>query len=363
MSSKHPRPLAFTRTLLVCLRVRYTVRSALAVVSILLTALVTGLSGSARQEPRLLHESLIEQYRHGDADAAVIAVAKLPAREVGAVSAEVQTLPSDGRTFAAVMLHTEAALRGGDREANLKVARFAITRLPEGIATVSFVRSWRIVVASWLLALNIPEEADRVAQTADTHEETLLLQGAVAEAMAAAVASQGRSAFVNVERTRSKKRVELITQAEEKYRAALARNLNLAEAALRLGWMLAVEADYDAALDLLTRARAKAEDGFIAYMAALLTGSVHEQAGRIEAARECYQSAVREYPEAQTARIALAHLLERSGHEAEGRAQIGALYAGGHASDRDPWWVYPHAQFWQTNRRMSELREFVRRQR
>ncbi len=310
------------------------------------------------------YEALVRQDYQGDADAAVLALVKVPARQVEDALSSMESIPKDGSTAAAaVMLHTEAALRGGDRDSNLKAARSALARLPSGVDAAGFVRGWRIVVASWLLANNLPDEADRLAQSGDTHEETLLLQGAVAEAMATAAASKPGAAFVNVNRARNRNRVALLTEAEEKYRAALARNPGLVEAAVRLGRLLAREGDRDAALDVLTAARSKAGEGFLAYMAALFTGDLHERAGRIEAARECYQSAVDVYPEAQTARVALAHLLENSGHPLEGWAEICALFEDRHASGRDPWWVYPHAQDWQTNQRLAELRAFAWRPR
>ena len=319
--------------------------------------------------------SLVREYHEGDADAAALALATWTTERVGALLSARRR--SDGNMMefgftaasgdssawlaSVVMLHTEAALRGGPRPSHLALVDSPLTALAARPGAQRFVCSWRILVASWMSALGRFDEAIELARSGEPDAEAFLLEGAIAEGRAQLAPAPLRPlGEVAARGSGANNPWVLLAVAEQNYRAALARDPALLEAAVRLGRVLALQGKRAPALEILSETRKKLDGGFLAYLAALFLGRVYEQAGDSARARECYEEALREYPEAQTPSIALGHLLESSGQPDAGWAVLGRMLAGPPGARRDPMWVYPHAQFWQIDRRLAELRAFAR---
>lgn len=151
----------------------------------------------------------------------------------------------------------------------------------------------------------------------------------------------------------------LLLDAERRYRAALKLDPRLVEARLRLGRVLDLEGRADVARGELERAWQEAGTGYEKYLAALFLGSLHERSRRFADASAAYRAAIREYPESQTAYLALAHLLETQGERAAAAETVRAMLEP-QAKRADPWWMYCYAQYWQIDTRLAGLRAMVR---
>lgn len=330
----------------------------LAIAVLIVTPATRSLAGNPplrRQENS--YQALVEQYRAGKWDAAV---AELAAWEPARVQREAKPPPEETTaTLASVaLLHTEAILRGASLDAHLKPARRAVNGLRTRAEARAFVLSWRIVVNSWLVYAFRFSDARRLlsAQNWEPSAETLLAYGSIFESE---VARPVRIVDSSVTRT-SGPRWE---HAEEKYKEALRLDPTLVEARLRLGRVLFLRGFPDEALPHLERARREAPPGFLAYLAALFLGAVHEQKQSFDAAAECYQAAIAEYPEAQAAYVALGHVLQRSGRPDAEWAAVRRMFgdqAAPRNPERDPWWVYFDAQFWQITARIDSMRHLIR---
>ena len=115
-------------------------------------------------------------------------------------------------------------------------------------------------------------------------------------------------------------------EAEAALREALTLDPGLTEARLRLGHILLAEGRLAEAEGLLIQAEARAGDDRGRYLARLFLGRTADGSGRPGEAAGFYRRAVEAWPEAQTARLALALLLEP-----EGRADGGPRASGGDA--------------------------------
>jgi tetratricopeptide (TPR) repeat protein len=155
----------------------------------------------------------------------------------------------------------------------------------------------------------------------------------------------------------------LFKAAERKYREALSLAPSLLEARLRLGRVLALTNRVDEARILLERVRRESPGGHLGYLADLFLGDVCERVGMREAASACYEAAIHEYPDCQTAYLALGRLQELTGDRERSSATVRDLFGGeGRGNPQhDPWWAYWYAQYWQIDARMADLRARVRR--
>ncbi len=79
------------------------------------------------------------------------------------------------------------------------------------------------------------------------------------------------------------------------------------------------------------------------YLARLFLGRLAERRGRHDEAARLYARALEGWPDSQAARLALAHVLERSTGPAAALPLVAASLAASQRLDRatDPWWLYP----------------------
>lgn len=134
-----------------------------------------------------------------------------------------------------------------------------------------------------------------------------------------------------------------LREAESFLRRALGADPDFLEARLRFGWVLHQLGQHEKAVTELRLVAGTNGDTLLLYYARLFLGSAEEALGNIEAARECYEGAVALYPEAQSARLALAQLMRQSGDRpAALRAILQVLGRRGVGYPRasDPWLDY-----------------------
>jgi tetratricopeptide (TPR) repeat protein len=304
------------------------------------------------------YRALIEQYRRADADAAVAEIVRWTAGQVRGAALPPETLSGvDGAVLEAVaVLHLEAMVKS-PHQVHFSLAHAAFAELTWRQAPPALLRGWYIAMTSVLMSQG--GTMVMVTPALGPDAELSLLDGSKLEA-SGTVMMIVDSYNANLGRNYAARLVE----AEGKYREALALAPTLVEARLRLGRVLTLRNRLDDARVELERAQSEASPGYLAYLAALFLGQVHERAGRREAASECYESAIREYPDCQTAYVALGHLRQAAGDLDAGWGAVRQMFRQGDEPrnpQRDPWWVYWYAQYWQINRRMADLRAMVRR--
>lgn len=105
---------------------------------------------------------------------------------------------------------------------------------------------------------------------------------------------------------------------------------------------------------------AQPQDGYLAYVANLLLGSLDESAGDLTGATADYRAAVDADPSSQVAVLALAHATRRLGQRRESAEIVERLLS----RDEDPlqvdgWWVFrmgPFADEYRMEQILDELR-------
>ena len=135
-------------------------------------------------------------------------------------------------------------------------------------------------------------------------------------------------------------------RAEKLYRRAVEVAPALHEARLRLGRVLFERGASGDSAGELQRVLAESRNVRQRYLAALFLGAVHEREGRLDAAIGSYALALSAQPDSQSARVALASVMQRKGDAAAARDTI-APFAGRRTNQRqpeDPWWTYPLGQ-------------------
>jgi tetratricopeptide (TPR) repeat protein len=128
-------------------------------------------------------------------------------------------------------------------------------------------------------------------------------------------------------------------RAAASYRAALRRAPDFHAAALRFGRMRMLQNVPGEAAEHFALA-AKADDPRIVYLATLFLGALDERGGELDAAERHYRHAMGVYPSGQSAWMALAQLLSRTGREAESRQVMSALLRARRPITVDPLWTY-----------------------
>jgi tetratricopeptide (TPR) repeat protein len=139
---------------------------------------------------------------------------------------------------------------------------------------------------------------------------------------------------------------DLADRTIERFRTAAKHEHTRAEANVRLGFFLLRHRHYQAAIERFREAGDPA-DPYLRYFRWLLEGRAHDREGRLAAAVDAYRRALIAAPGAQTAELALASALARSGRQQEAHDLArSALVRKTDVSD--PWLSYGQAdlRFW-----------------
>jgi tetratricopeptide (TPR) repeat protein len=132
-----------------------------------------------------------------------------------------------------------------------------------------------------------------------------------------------------------------LQRAESLFRRSLASNPRHAEARVRLGRVLALLGRPVAAVQELRTALADTTDRLLLYYALLCLGDAAESAGDLERARQAYADARALYPRAQSPRLALSQMANRTGDRRTALGELQAAMALANGPDgADPWWTY-----------------------
>jgi tetratricopeptide (TPR) repeat protein len=157
----------------------------------------------------------------------------------------------------------------------------------------------------------------------------------------------------NIESERSELRL-----SEASFRKALEIGPDLTEARIRLGHVLALMGRHSDAADELRKAVSTTEDQLLLYYGHLLLGGELDALGDRDRARETYERAAVIFPRAQSPRLALSQIANRSGDR---RAALDAIQSvlspPADQFDRaDPWWTYHVEQGRSAEAQLAKLR-------
>ena len=316
------------------------------------------------------YAAILLQYLTGDAGTALARLSQLAPSEISAGIDAFETTRARLVLTGAAAMHTELAFHrdGGGLNSNYHLAlATAIVEFgeaaharsnairpihPRYAAPVSdeFRSLWYCTVINGLEGSALLERADKYLAHAlelyPDNAEVQLLAG-VAEEMRASprVTGAGEGA-----------QRKALQRAEQHYRAALAREPDRQEVRLRLGRVLQQREQLKEARALLTPL-ADSSDTRIAYLAALFLGGIEDEEAHAEQAAALYERAASRLPIAQTARLALSELRDRSGDR---QAAADAIpLAAGSSNVFDPWWSYVFGEYW----RIDLLEDAIRRKR
>jgi tetratricopeptide (TPR) repeat protein len=138
-----------------------------------------------------------------------------------------------------------------------------------------------------------------------------------------------------------------VTQLTEAYER-LRKDSNVGpEATLRLGVVRSLSGQPDAAISLLSDVEEMTRDPYLIYLARYATGQARERQRRTVDAERAYRAALTAVPRANSATVALASLLMKSGRAAEAGTLVESSLAAA-PPVQDPWRDYFRAddRFW-----------------
>lgn len=134
-------------------------------------------------------------------------------------------------------------------------------------------------------------------------------------------------------------------RAEKAFRAALAADPSLVEARIRLGRVLALKGERDAAMRELERALADGPEPTLEYYARVFLGAEHQSVGTLTAARAQFLRAAALEPNGRVPYLALAQIAGELGDREEMQAALDrALAPLARESAAELWWSYRASQ-------------------
>jgi tetratricopeptide (TPR) repeat protein len=351
---------------------------------LLLLIVLTTWFAEAQVRPRdpalaLRYRALVDAYRGGDTDGSVSGVMALDQEPLEALVTHYTRMaktpfysdPTLDEAFfrAAAMLHTDAAFRCWDERrdmecgAALELARLLVDvseRAKEGAG--SFRRHWYVASALVATGYLAPDDAlDYFKDAVKTFPDDVPLltaAGWYSEWLADQPAVIG--SILSHQRTRRQRHhraaIEFLT-------GALRADPRAQEAALRLARVEATLGDIENARERLTRLLTADDlNPSIGYLTRLVLGDIRERQGDAREAERLYREAMTLDPIAQSARIALGHLLYAAGDASGAADVIEPFITRGTVRERnDPWSDYRVSYPAAGRVLLEELRAEVRR--
>jgi tetratricopeptide (TPR) repeat protein len=306
---------------------------------LLAVAIVCGLSQSqapsSPPEAPTGYHALVDAYRvSGPAEVRLLL--EMPRERI---SAEVARAIADNSGWqwsdlrAAAMLHTEAAFsrvrndNTGAADAHLVLAQRLLTRVTSlSPPQEDFEWRWHLAVAGMLEELRVRGLPKRLndyasARWATQRGREMYVRGLQFEARGNAegrVLRPGDSVLmIPPDRLQS----HWFVLAASAFTAALKEDPTLGAAALHLGRIRTIQGHRGDAIALLQQSLGHV-DPAVVYMSALLLGSLEEREERFDAAEKFYRQALSAFPYGQSAPLALAQLLSRTGRDGAARSTL-----------------------------------------
>jgi tetratricopeptide (TPR) repeat protein len=311
---------------------------------------------------------ILKLYEHGRIDEALAALAMIADSKVQSGQKLIfktleQTIPGEAPAAAGLLrvgalIHAAEAFRlahhdPGGAVRHLNVARAYVAKVQPRGREPSFVRDWWLMVISVFQGhfdLVMANELGRQARDSVGESPELLLAIGVTQEMAWTKTHDDDGEFS------LKGDVE---DAESAYRKALTLQPDLVEARLRLGRILTLRGRIDDALETLGPIDAAA-DPASRYLGRLFEGEALERAGRAAEAEQRYLAAFAALPEAQSARLALAHLRHAHGARTEAANEVRGIALNQRVGETvDPWYWYLRGLYCRADGYMRSLQAQV----
>jgi Tfp pilus assembly protein PilF len=235
------------------------------------------------------------------------------------------------------------------------------------LSTAGSLRSrWTISVARLLLVNGDIGMADRMLNRAVeriANDATLLLtQGTVKETQASRFIADVSSGRLDAPAAAAKPRDSSLTAAQASLEKALKLQPGLVEAKLRLAHVFAMKGDDTRAYSLISEVLAAKPSPAFKYLGSLMGGAVLERSSQFDAAAKSYVEAILAMPDGQSAYMALANILHKSGQKAEAGAVMDRMFGrGAVGANADPWWTYPLGLDLSMDKQFEEYRNIVRK--
>jgi len=273
----------------------------------------------------------------------------------------------------AAMLHTDVALGAFQRrnipefEFQFGIADGWLILADNKLSTPGSFRSrWIVTVARYLLASGEVGIAERIlneaAQRISGDAAILLAQGTVKETQASRFVADLPGGRLDDPELALKPRDTALASAQTALEKALKIQPALIEAKLRLAHVLAMKDDDAHAYSLVSEVLAAKSPPVMKYLALLLGGAVLERAKQFDAAAKSYVDAILAVPDGQSAYLALANILTRSGQTAEAGAVLDRMFGRGIINaTADPWWTFPLGLDLTMDAQFEEYRTLVRK--
>ena len=235
------------------------------------------------------------------------------------------------------------------------------------LTTPGSLRSrWTVSVTRLLLASGDIGIADRMLNRAveriANDPGILLIQGTVKETQASRFIADLSGGRLDAPASAVKPRDSSLIQAQTALEKALKLQPGLVEAKLRLAHVFAMKGDDAHAYSLITEVLAAKPSPAFKYLASLMGGAVLERTSQFDAAAKSYVEAILAMPDGQSAYVALANILHKSGQKAEAGAVMDRMFARGVVgANADPWWTYPLGLDLSMDKQFEEYRSIVRK--
>jgi len=233
-----------------------------------------------------------------------------------------------------------------------------------GPAADETTRLWYVAIGSYLQASGEMDfwHVDRSLQLFPRDADVLFLAGCLHEMASSPQVQSVLEAMELPKGMTSVARGEgaALREAERLFRQSLEGNPLDDEARIRLGRVIGRRGRHEEATRELRRAVAATRNPLLLYYGNLFLGAELEALGRTGDAREVYERASTLYPRAQSPRLALSALAQRTGNRAEALRAIEPVLGRGEVDlGDDPWWIYYRAQGRATDVLLAELRRRI----
>ena len=225
---------------------------------------------------------------------------------------------------------------------------------------------WTISIARMLLVSGDAAIAERILNRAGERiandPAILLALGTVKETQGARIIAELSGGRIDEPALAAKPRDAYLAAAQAALEKALKIQPSLLEAKVRLARVLAMKGDDGRAYSLLSEVLAARPSPPIKYIASLLAGSVLERSKQLDPAARAYLDAILAVPDGQSAYLALANILHRSGQVTEAAEVVSRMFARGITNAAaDPWWTYPLGFDLGMDAQFEEYRSLVRK--